>query len=56
MNEKICTNCEHYVDCAYFCTSKNRFIFDDDSGADDCNKWETRTDKSIKLNKKRQKF
>jgi hypothetical protein len=54
MSEKICTACEHYVDAAYFCISRNRFIFPDDmEGVENCNKWETRTDKNINLNKKR---
>jgi hypothetical protein len=52
MSEKICTTCEHYVDCAYFCISKNRFIFDDLMEAE-CIKWEPRSEKNINLNKKR---
>jgi hypothetical protein len=57
MSEKICTACEHYVDCAYFCISRNRFIFPDDmEGVENCNKWETRTEKNINLNKKKRKF
>jgi len=56
MNEKTCSNCEHYVDCAYFCISKNRFIFPDDISSDNCIKWEARTEKNINLNKKKKRF
>ncbi len=28
MEFKLCNTCEHFVDCAWFCASKNRFIFD----------------------------
>lgn len=52
MNEKICMNCEHYVDAAYFCISNNRFIFIEDC-PEDCIKWEVRSEKNINLNKKR---
>ena len=57
MSEKLCTVCEHYVDCAYFCISRNRFIFPDDmEGVENCNKWEARTEKNINLNRKKIKF
>jgi hypothetical protein len=27
---KTCENCEHYLDFAYFCVEKNKFIFPED--------------------------
>ena len=55
MDEKICSSCEHYVDVAYFCLSKNRFIFPE-SVPDECHKWEARTEKNINLNRKKIKY
>lgn len=51
MEFKLCNTCEHFVDCAWFCTSKNRFIFD--NPPEECDKYEVRTEKSIYLNRKR---